>query len=78
MRAPSKPKRPGFRTKSGAVKLQVLLHPAEYQGLLRHAKQKPRRSVSSVAREIIAFHLAYPGGPLEQKGMYQPRGFARA
>jgi hypothetical protein len=68
----------GFRTKSGAVKVQVLLHPDEYKALARSAKRE-KVSISRQTREIVAFHFAYPGGSLDfaRKTKYQPRGFAR-
>lgn len=77
MARPTKRRPNGFRLPSGAVRIQVLLHPAEYEALIKNAKG---RSASAIAREIIAFHFAYPGGPIEWNGRdrYQPRGFARA
>lgn len=75
----------GYRTKSGAVKVQVLLHPKEFAALERTAAGDPNgmrgpkqpRSVSQVARGIIARHYGYPGGPIKRASKYQPRGFAK-
>jgi len=68
----------GFRTKSGAVKVQVLLHPTEYRVLALRARSQGV-SVSLVARSVIADHFHYPAGvPLcIPDGKYQPRGFAK-
>jgi len=69
--------RKGFRTKSGAIKLQVLLRPAEYRALVKCAKES-NQSLSAVARRYLAHWLGYPSGiPAVTGGKYQPRGFAR-
>lgn len=83
-------RRTGYRTKSGAVKVQVLLHPKEFAALAQDARagsqgpmlpKVPPRSVSLVARDIIAFHYHYPAGKIKRMyagKKYQPRGFAKA
>jgi len=69
---------PLYRTKSGAVRLQVVLTAAEYRALERLARQSGC-SVSLIARTHLAQSLGWPSGvPLVvEGGKYQPRGFAR-
>lgn len=78
MARPTKRRPNGFRLPSGAVRLQVNLHPIEYRELQRRADEQGV-SVSLVARSIVAQHFDYPAGvPLVvPDGKYQPRGFAR-
>jgi len=68
-----------YKTRSGAVKLQVLVTPAEYRELHRRAKQL-HSSVSMLARSYLADALLNAGPAvnlLVPGGKYQPRGFAR-
>lgn len=60
-----------FKTKSGAVKLQVLITPAEYRELRERARYAGS-SISMIARTLLFRNLLIQG-----TGKYQPRGFAR-
>lgn len=75
-----------FKTKSGAVKLQVLITPAEYRELRRRAKTLGC-SISALARTYLIDQLSYAFDEdgsndmlaihVQVAGKYQPRGFAR-
>lgn len=60
----------GFRTESGAVKVQVLLHPTEYAQLAKGAA-RARASLSAFVRAKL-----FGYDTMGRK--YQPRGFAKA
>jgi len=72
----------GFRTPSGAIKLQVLCTPAEYKNLLWRARQL-KCSVSMLARTYLAERLGQALDVRAERydlvpgGHYQRRGFAQ-